>query len=76
MIVKFEDIGATIRKLRIKKGLKQMDVALTSGYTNAHISRIETEAVEPSIQGAVNILNAMGYEVRILIEPIEEKNNG
>lgn len=74
MVTKYENIGKIIKDIRDTQKMSQMELALRAGYTNAYISRVELGYIIPRINGAEDILNAMGYKMSILIEPMEEKN--
>lgn len=73
MKTKFEEIGRAINEIRMQKRMSQMAVGLKAGYTNAYISRVELGNIRPTMKGAEDILNAMGYKISILIEPMEEE---
>lgn len=42
-------LGASIRSLRIEKGMKIVDVAKTTGLTSSMISQVERDIIAPSI---------------------------
>lgn len=52
-------------KLRKEKGITQKELAQITGNKQQVLSRIERMEMNPSIRVFNNILNAMGYELRI-----------
>ena len=53
-------IAATIRRLRLAKGLSQEDLAAMSGYTGSAISRIERRNRVVSRLGLRSLIVALG----------------
>lgn len=56
-------IGAKIKSLRKKKGLKQIELAKMAGISNTYLSDIEKGRTEPSIKTLTKIANALGVEI-------------
>lgn len=55
-----------IRELRKNSGLNQIELAEESGCTQNTISRIEIGAHRPTLRTFCSILNALGYELKIV----------
>lgn len=83
--MELKDLGLTIRKLRIERGLTQEELAIKSGYSNrSAIARIEKGEIDlpeskiKSISNALNVspLRLMGWEDRTgdYIVPDEEED--
>ncbi|TXR54890.1 cupin domain-containing protein [Reinekea thalattae] len=53
------DVGKQLKSLRTMKGVSQRELAKLSGVTNAMISQIEKNQVNPSIGSLKKILDAM-----------------
>lgn len=49
------EIGKTIRTLRITRGIKQREVASSTGLTITYLSLIETKNKKPSLKAIKNI---------------------
>jgi transcriptional regulator with XRE-family HTH domain len=67
------DIGKRIKKLRTQQKRTLQDIADECGFTKSLLSKIENEAVVPSISTLVKIAGALGVNVSILME--EESRN-
>ena len=61
-------LGKAIRKRRESQGLSQNTLALMIGSSKSHIWRIETARVGVGIDDLARIANALGVEVRDLID--------
>ncbi|QOZ85876.1 cupin domain-containing protein [Chromobacterium sp. Rain0013] len=57
-------LGARIRQLRKRQGLTLSRLAATSGLSVGHISLIERELAQPSINALVNIARSLGVTVQ------------
>lgn len=68
MEIKYNEFGKVLKKLRKENKISQLTLGMESGYTNAFISRIEKDKVNPSIRAVEDILNSMGYKMTITIE--------
>jgi transcriptional regulator with XRE-family HTH domain len=53
-------IGETIRKIRISRGIEQVELAERIGVTQGHLSKIETGKVNVSIDKLKKISEALG----------------
>jgi transcriptional regulator with XRE-family HTH domain len=56
-----DNLGSLIRRARLKKGLKVMDVAKRVGLTSSSISQIERSKVSPSISTLKKIAVALDH---------------
>lgn len=61
-------LGNAVRARREEQGLSQMRLALMIGSSKSHIWRIETGRVGVGIDDLCRIADALGVEVRSLIE--------
>lgn len=71
-------VGAKIRALREKAGLKSGDLAQRSGLTPQTISRIETGKTDVGYSTLTKILSSMGYGLKDLADfdnPTEDEKN-
>ena len=57
--VLIERIGEHLRKIRISKGLSQMDVASNAGIDKSAYQRIERGRTNPSIKMLNRVINGM-----------------
>jgi len=63
------DLGARMRMLRKKRGMKQVELAKTSGVTQATICRIETgEVTQPRPEILLKIGHALGVPLDYLVD--------
>jgi transcriptional regulator with XRE-family HTH domain len=62
------NIGSRVRTLRLRHGLRLVDVAERCGFTKSLLSKIETGAVRPPIATLTAIAAALGVPVAALIE--------
>ena len=61
-----KEIGRKIKKARIIKGLKQIDVAVDAGINSSYYSKIERGEVNPSLEKIYRIaksLNIKSYDL-------------
>jgi transcriptional regulator with XRE-family HTH domain len=67
-------IGDKIRRLRIKYGLTQEELAARTELSKGFISQVERDLASPSIATLMDILEALGTNIRDFFnETIEEK---
>ncbi len=71
-----EGLGPAIRRVRRERGLTQEEVANEVGASVAHLSRLESGARQPSLDGLLRIAAALGVEVGELLEASEEPDPG
>ncbi|MDY5331876.1 MAG: helix-turn-helix transcriptional regulator, partial [Porcincola intestinalis] len=58
------DIGKKIRRLRLEKNLTQEELANRTELSKSFISQVEREQTSPSIATLVDILQALGTNLR------------
>ena len=63
----YNEIGDHIRAQRIRKGLKQKELAELVHVSSQHISHIETGSAQLSLPALVDIANALGSDVDALL---------
>ena len=56
------NLGAKIKELRLKKKIKQIDLASTAGISNSYLSDIENSRTEPSLKTLMKIARALNVE--------------
>ena len=52
-------IGSKIRKLRLEKGITQIELAKKAGISNTYLSDIENERTNPSLKTLFKIAKAL-----------------
>ncbi|CAH0529820.1 cupin domain-containing protein [Vibrio hippocampi] len=57
------DVGEQLKSIRTMKGISQRELAKRSGVTNAMISQIENNQVNPSVGSLKKILDAMSISM-------------
>ncbi len=67
-------LGEKIRGLRHGRKMTLQDVAVTTGYSKALISRIENDSVSPSINSLVKIASAFDIKLYELFAAVEGRN--
>ena len=63
MSYKSEDLIREIRDRRTDAGVSQRALAARSGLTQAHISQIETGALEPGLSSFIDVARALDLEI-------------
>ena len=58
--------GVLLKKARKKSGMTQGELAVKLGTDAAYISRIENDAIVPSVGAFFRIANALGYSVELV----------
>ena len=61
-----------IRLARQKAGLSQREFAESAGLTQQSISAYETGRKDPSLETLKRLLAAVGFEMRIRLEPVDD----
>ncbi len=61
-------LGKNIRRIRIKKGISQEQLAMRTGVTQSHISRIESGNFNPTLDTIAKIAEALGKSLTSLFE--------
>lgn len=67
MELDYLEIGQNIRKLRMKQGLKQRELAERVNISSQHISHIETGRAQVSLPTLVAISNALQTDCNTLL---------
>ena len=68
----YEQLGAKIRELRIKRGLSQAKLSESAGVSDEYISRIERARKSPSLKTVEQIGIALGVSIKDLFDFDEE----
>ena len=55
-------IGEKIKKIRLSKGIKQVELAKLANISNTYLSDIEKGRTNPSINTLTKIVHALGAE--------------
>ena len=71
-----EGLGPAIRRVRRERGLTQEELAGEVGASVAHLSRLESGARQPSLDGLLRVAAALGVEVGELLESSAEPGPG
>src|ERR671916_141731 len=71
-----EKLGPAVRQLRRERGLTLEELAGEVGTSVAHLSRLESGARQPSLEGLLRIAATLGVEVGELLEAPEEPGPG
>lgn len=61
------EVGATLQKLRLKRGLTLEDLSRTAGVSKSMLSQIEREKANPTIAVAWRLANALGVGIEELL---------
>ena len=67
MAINYKEIGTNIRVERIKKGMKQYELAELVHASNQHISHVECGTAQTSLPLLVDIANVLGTSVDALL---------
>ena len=62
------DVGATLRAVRARSGLTQLDLAARAGTSQATLSAYENGSKQPSVATLERVLRAAG--ARLAVEPV------
>lgn len=57
--------GERLQELRLREGVSKYATAKAVGCTEAYLTRVERGEVTPSIRRVEEILNFLGYELKI-----------
>nr|MDD6335513.1 XRE family transcriptional regulator [bacterium] len=67
-------LGNKLRRLRLRHGLTQQELATRCDLSKGFISQLESDQTSPSIATLVDILEVLGTDLRdFFSEPVEEK---
>jgi len=69
-------LGARLRRVRRDREMTLEDLASASGTSVAHISRLESGARQPSLDGLLRIAFGLGVPINELVEEQEEPESG
>ena len=61
------EVGATLQKLRLERGLTLEDLSRTAGVSKSMLSQIEREKANPTIAVAWRLANALGVSMAELL---------
>ncbi len=61
------EVGATLQKLRLERGLTLEDLSRTAGVSKSMLSQIEREKANPTIAVAWRLANALGVQIAELL---------
>ena len=62
-----KQIGSNIRRIRLKKGLTQVELAYESGIEENTLNRIEKGKTNPTMKTMLNIAKALGVKLTELV---------
>ena len=60
------DLGSTIKKLRLQKGVRQKDLAENANITQAYLSKIENNQKEPTIHALKTIAEKLEIPLPVM----------
>ena len=75
------EIGRKLRRLRVKLGLTQEELAARTELTKGFISQLENDITSPSIATLMDILEALGTDIsaylttKVLAERFEKESS-
>jgi HTH-type transcriptional regulator / antitoxin HipB len=61
-----EDIAAALRAARERKGLSQRELSARTGVPQAHISKIESNAVDLRLSSLITLARALNLELELV----------
>src|SRR5213596_2884466 len=61
------EVGATLQKIRLKRGLTLEDLSRAAGVSKSMLSQIEREKANPTIAVAWRLANALGIGIEELL---------
>lgn len=68
ILEEIKKIGKKIKKLRLKKGLTQLDLAVACNFEESSIGRLENGNTNPTIKTLLKVLNALGIKLYELLK--------
>jgi len=66
--------GGLLRRLREGR-LSQRALALRAGTSQSYISRVESGEVLPTLTQAERLLNCLGYDLRVQVNPLPRRSD-
>jgi len=67
MIEEVKKIGENIKRIRVKKGYTQLDLAVECGMEESNIGRIENGNTSPNIKTLLKIAKGLGVSLSELV---------
>jgi transcriptional regulator with XRE-family HTH domain len=67
------EVGATLQKMRLERGLTLEDLSRTAGVSKSMLSQIEREKANPTIAVAWRLANALGVSMAELLSAEQRK---
>ena len=61
------EVGATLQKMRLERGLTLEDLSRTAGVSKSMLSQIEREKANPTIAVTWRLANALGVSIAELL---------
>ncbi len=68
VLEEIKKIGKNIKKLRLKKGLTQLDLAVVCNFEESSIGRLENGNTNPTIKTLLKVSNALGIKLYELLK--------
>ena len=68
------NFGRVLRRLRAGR-ISQRELALRAATSQSYLSRLEAGTVTPTLQQAENLLNCLGFQLRVGIEPMARRSD-
>ena len=69
------EVGATLQRMRLERGLTLEDLSRTAGVSKSMLSQIEREKANPTIAVAWRLANALGVEIAELLSADVKKQD-
>lgn len=69
------EVGATLQKLRLKRGLTLDDLSRAAGVSKSMLSQIEREKANPTIAVAWRLANALGVGIEELLSSTTQETD-
>lgn len=66
-VVNLDDIGRKVKEKRLKKGLKQYELAHEAGISNTYLSDVEVGRTTPSIKTLNKISKALKVDMKVFL---------
>ncbi|MEY8001930.1 helix-turn-helix domain-containing protein [Clostridium sp. Mt-5] len=62
-----DNIGQKIKKIRLKKGMKQYELAKRAGISNTYLSDLEVGRTTPSIKTLDKLSKALEVDIKLFL---------
>lgn len=69
------EVGATLQRMRLERGLTLEDLSRTAGVSKSMLSQIEREKANPTIAVAWRLANALGVDIAELLSAQPRKQD-